>query len=216
MEIPNTDISSFLKMIDSFYNNAWNRLTIILIIGGSIVVVVLPIIFKMISDYRTKIRVDKVEKNLKEQSQNLSDENMKIIEKKLDEYFKEKDKVISQNLNAVDIKIHAVSGLVWAALGNLMFEKKLIKSSLNYHFNSFEEFYDGESEANLQNSISIIKNLYKEITNLSLLKEIENRHLSLINKLNEINENSRYLNIINEMEEEFNSLKKRLTKEGKN
>jgi hypothetical protein len=212
MEIPNTDISSFLKMIDSFYNNAWNRLTIILIIGGSIIVVVLPIIFKLISDYRTKIRVDKVENNLKEQFQNLSDENAKLIEKEMDKISEAIDKVISKKLNTVDIQINSVSGLVWATLGNLMEEKGLIKSSLDYNFNAFDDFFDGESEANLQNTIIIIKRLYKEIKNLSLLKEIENKHLNLIKKLNEINENSRYLHTINEMEEEFNSIKKRINK----
>ena len=212
MEIPNTDISSFLKMIDSFYNNAWNRLTLILIIGGSIIVVVLPIILKLFSDYRAKIQEDKLEKNLLKHFQNLSDKNMKLMEGKFSEYFKEKDKVISQKLDTVDIQINSVSGLVWGTLGNLMEEKGEIKSSLNYNFNAFDDFLDGKSEANLQNTISNIKRLYKKIETLSLLKEIENRHLNLIKKLNEINENSRYLHIITEIEEEFNYIKERINK----
>lgn len=212
MEIPNTDISSFLKMIDTFYNNAWNRLTIILIIGGSIIVVVLPIILKLFSDYHARIQEDKLEKNLLKHFQNLSDKNMKLIEGKFSEYFKEKDKVISQKLDTVDIQINSVSGLVWGTLGNLMEEKGAIKSSLNYNFNAFDDFLDGKSEANLQNTISNIKRLYKKIETLSLLKEIENRHLNLIKKLNEINENSRYLHTISEMEEEFNYIKERINK----
>lgn len=212
MEIPNTDISSFLKMIDSFYNNAWNRLTLILIIGGSIIVVVLPIILKLFSDYRAKIQEDKLEKNLLKHFQNLSDKNMKLMEGKFSEYFKEKDKVISQKLDTVDIKINSVSGLIWGTLGNLMEEKGEIKSSLNYNFNAFNDFLDGKSESNLQNTISNIKRLYKKIETLSLLKEIENRHLNLIKKLDEINENSRYLHIITKIEEEFNYIKERINK----
>ena len=212
MEIPNTDISSFLKMIDTFYNNAWNRLTIILIVGGSIIVVVLPIILKLFSDYRARIQEDKLEKNLLKHFQNLSDKNMKLIEGKFSEYFKEKDKVISQKLDTVDIQIKFVNGLVWGTLGNLMEEKGAIKSSLDYNFNAFDGFFDGKSEANLQNTISNIKRCYKKIKTLSLLKEIENRHLNLIKKLNKINENSRYLHTISEMEKEFNYIKERINK----
>ena len=215
MEIPNTDISSFLKMIDSFYNNAWNRLTIILIIGGSIIVVVLPIIFKLISDYRTKIRVDKVENNLKEQFQNLSDENVKLIEKEMDKISEAIDKVISKKLEDVDIKVNVSSGLIWHVLGNSELEKNQLELALKHFFYAFDCYFDGKNELNMQIIINNIETVYKEVKDLSLLKELENRHLDLIKKLYDINENSRYSNTIDKIEEEFNNLKKRL-KEDKN
>ena len=70
MEISNTDILSFLKMIDSFYSNAWNNLTLTVVIAGSIILVVVPLIFKLVLDYRSKIQIDKIEKNLKEEFKN--------------------------------------------------------------------------------------------------------------------------------------------------
>ena len=163
MEIPNTDISSFLKMIDSFYNNAWNRLTIILIIGGSIIVVVLPIVFKLISDYRTKIRVDKVENNLKEQFQNRADENVKLIEKKMDKISEAIDKVISKKLDAVDIKMDVSRGLIWHTLGSIYEEKNELKSAFNYYFSAFGSYFYGKDENNLQNIILCIRRCYEQI-----------------------------------------------------
>ena len=215
MEIPNADISSFLKMVDTFYNNAWNRLTIILILGGTIIVVVLPIIFKLISDYRTKIRVDKVENNLKEQFQNLSDENVKLIKKEMNKISEAIDKVISQKLEDVDKKVNVSRGLIWHVLGNSEYEKNQLEVALKHFFYAFDFYFYGKNELNMQIIINSIKEIYEEVKDLSLLKEVENRHIDLIKKLNEINENSRYSNTIDDIEEKFNSSKKRL-KEGKN
>ena len=35
MEISNTDISTFINMVDTFYNNAWNRL----VLYGALIIV---------------------------------------------------------------------------------------------------------------------------------------------------------------------------------
>jgi len=221
MEISNIDISTLLNMIDTFYNNAWNRLTIILIVVGSIggiVGVAWPILLKKFSDYRTKIEVDKLEKNLKEQFQNLSDENVKLIEKGIEKEMNKLseaiDKVISKKLDDVDIKINVSKGLIWHTLGTIYEEKNVLKSAFSYYFSAFKCYFYGKDESNLQNIILCIRRCYKKIKDLLFLKGIESEHLNLINKLKEINENSRYSNTINEMKEEFNSLKKRL-KEGK-
>jgi uncharacterized membrane protein YgaE (UPF0421/DUF939 family) len=214
MEISNIDISTLLNMIDTFYNNAWNRLTIILIVIGGIggiVGVAWPMLLKKFSDYRAKIEVDKVENNLKEQFQNLSNENVKLIEKGMNTFSEAIDKVISKKLDNVDIKIEVSKGLIWHTLGNIYDEKNDLKLALKYYFDAFGSYFYGKDEFNLQGIILCIKLCYKKIEDLSFLKEIENKHLNLIEKLNEINENSRYSKTINEMEEDFNSLKKRFT-----
>ncbi len=221
MEISNIDISTLLNMIDTFYNNAWNRLTIILIIVGSIggiVGVAWPILLKKFSDYHAKIEVDKLEKNLKEQFQNLSNENVKLIEKGIEKGMNKLseaiDKVISKKLDDVDIKINVSRGLTWHTLGNIYEEKNDLKFAFKYYFYAFESYFYGKDESNLQKIISCIRRCYGKIEDLLFLKGIENEHLNLINKLIEINENSRYSNTIDEMKEKFNSLKKRLTEEG--
>jgi len=222
MEITNNiDISTLLNMIDTFYNNAWNRLTIILIVIGAIggiVGVAWPLLLKKFSDYHAKIEVDKLEKNLKEQFQNLSNENVKLIEKGIEKEIntlsKAIDKVISKKLDDVDIEINVSKGLIWHVLGNLHYDKKDFKFAFKYFFYAFESYFNGKDESNLQIIINCIKICYEEVKDLSLLKEVENRHLHLIKRLNEINENSRYSNTIRDIEEKFNSSKKRL-KEGK-
>lgn len=221
MEISNIDISTLLNMIDTFYNNAWNRLTIILIVVGGIgglIGVAWPILLKMFSDYRAKIEVDKIEKNLKEQFQNLSNENVKLIEKEIEKGLsklsKAIDKVVSKKLDDADIKINASRGLTWHTLGDIYYEKNDLKSAFIYYFSAFDSYFYGKDEAGLQRIILRIRRCYEKIKDLSFLEEIEKEHLKLIKDLNEINENSRYSNTIMEMEEEFNSLKKSLTEKG--
>jgi hypothetical protein len=222
MEISNIDISTLLNMIDTFYNNAWNRLTIILVVFGSIggiVGVAWPILLKKFSDYRAKIEVDKLEKNLKEQFQNLSNENVKLIEKGIEKGMnklsKAIDNVVSKKLDDVDIKINDSRGLIWHTLGDIYDEKNDLKLAFEYYFYAFESYFYGKSEIGLQRVILRIRGCYEKIKDLSFLEGIENEHLKLIKNLNEINENLRYSDTIMEMEEEFNSLKKRL-KELKN
>ncbi len=217
MEISNIDISTLLNMVDTFYNNAWDRLTIILVIVGGIggiVGVAWPILLKKFSDYRAKIEVDKIEKNLKEQFQNLSNENVKLIEKGMNKLSKAIDKVVSKKLDDVDIKINASRGLTWHTLGDIYDEKNDLKLAFMYYFFAFESYFSGKDESGLQRIILRIRGCYEKIKDLSFLKGIENEHLILIKNLNEINENSRYSNTIIEMEEEFNSLKKSLTEKG--
>ena len=218
MEISNIDISTLLNMIDTFYNNAWNRLTIILIvIGGigTIVGVAWPILLKKFSDYRAKIEVDKVENNLKEQFQNLSDENVKLLEKETNKISEAIDKVISKKLEDVDIKINVTRGLIWHVLGNTERDGNQLESALKHYFYAFDFYFYGKDELNMQIIINAIEIIYKEVKDSSFLKEIENRHIDLIKKLYEINDNFRYSNTIDKIEEEFNNLKKRL-KEDKN
>ncbi|GAH71034.1 unnamed protein product [marine sediment metagenome] len=215
MEISNIDFSSLFEMVDTFYKNAWIALIVMLGAVG----VAWPIVLKKFSDYRAKIEVDKLEKNLREQFQNLSNENVKLIEKEIEKEMNKLseaiDNVISKKLDDIDIKINVSRGLIWHTLGTIYEEKNELKSAFKYYFYAFECYFYGKNESNLQNIILCIRRCYEKIKDLSFLKGIENKHLNLINKLNEINENSRYSNTINEMEEEFNSLKKKL-KKGKN
>lgn len=60
MEITNIDFSALLNMVDTFYSNAWNKLIILLAIVG----VGWPVILKVYSDYRVKIKEEKLEKRL--------------------------------------------------------------------------------------------------------------------------------------------------------
>lgn len=217
MEIPNVDVSTFLKMVDTFYNNAWDKLIIVLIVVGGIgglVGVAWPMLLKKISDHSAKMEVEKLEKNLKDQFQNLSDENAKLIKNRIDKGMNTLsetiNKDISKKLDDVDIKINSSRGLIAHVTGNLQFERNKLELALDSYFHAFNYYFYGKSEGNLQTIISCIEKCYKATQDLSLLKKIENSHSNLVKKLNEINENARYSNTIDKVEEEFNSLKKRI------
>ena len=70
MEISNTDISTFLNMVDTFYNNAWNRLVLygalIIVIAG----IVIPIILQFISQRFQKSRNIEMENKLRKELTN--------------------------------------------------------------------------------------------------------------------------------------------------
>jgi len=208
MEITNIDFSALLNMVDTFYSNAWNRLIILLAIVG----VAWPVILKVYSDYRVKVKEEKLEKRLSEKIQNLNKKNLELINKKNDANIKGIDKFISEKLENIDIKLNASRGLLWHVQGNLKLEKKEYNVALKNFFSAFKYYFDGKDELNLQKILVCIEMCYKRVEDLSLLEKVENQHLDLITNLNEINENSRYANAITDIEKEFDSAKKRLKK----
>ena len=208
MEITNIDFSALLNMVDTFYSNAWNRLIILLAIVG----VGWPVILKVYSDYRVKIKEEKLEKRLSEKIQNLNKENLELINKKNDANIEGIDKFVSKKLENIDIKLSASRGLLWHVQGNLDYEKGQYSSALERFFLAFEYYFNGKDELNLQRILTCIKDCYKMVEGLSLLEKVENQHLELIKKLNGINENNRYENAIIDIEKEFDSAKKRLKK----
>jgi len=95
MQISTTDISAFLNMVDTFYNNAWNRLVLygalIIVIAG----IVIPIILQYISRIVQQGRNIEMENKLREELTNYVNLKGDTIEKKniniIDNYFKEKE-----------------------------------------------------------------------------------------------------------------------------
>jgi hypothetical protein len=211
MEITNIDFSALLNMVDTFYNNAWNRLILILAIVG----VAWPLILKVYSDYRVKVKEEKLEKRLSEKIQNLNERNLKLINKKSDANIERMEKLISEKLKNMDIQLNVSKGFIWHFQAKLYYDKKQYKSALELYFAAFGFYFNGKNELNLQRVIKYIKSCYAKVKDLSHLEEVENQHLDLIKKLNEINENLRYKDVINDIEEEFDSAKERL-KEVKN
>ena len=208
MEITNIDFSALLNMIDTFYSNAWNRLIIVLAIVG----VLWPLIIKAYSDYTVKIKEEKLEKRLSEKIQNLNKENLELIIKKNDANIEGIDKLVSEKLENIDIKLNASKGVVWHIQGNLCYEKKEYNNALKYFFFAFEYYFNGKDEMNLQLILTCIKNCYKMVEDLSVLEKVKNEHLNLIKQLYKINENGRYTNAIDDIKKEFNSEEERLKK----
>jgi hypothetical protein len=208
MEVTNIDFSALLNMVDTFYNNAWNRLIVLLAIAG----VVWPLILKVYSDYRVRIKEEKLEKKFSEKIQKLNESNLELINKKNDANMEKLDKLISEQIENVEMKLNTSMGGVFHVQGNVSYEKKQDKDALTSYFKAFHYYYDGKNEQNLQIVINNIIKCYTQIKDLPLLIEVESQHVDLINKLLEINENSRYGNTIDKIKKAFNTAKKRLEK----
>jgi len=205
MEITNIDLSALLNMVDTFYNNAWNRLILILAIVG----VAWPVILKFYSDYRVKVNEEKLEKRLSEKIQNINEKNIELLNKKNDLNMERFNKVICKKIENIESKINVSKGYACHLQGNFNFEKKQYKDALTDYFAAFNHYFEGKDELNLQIIIESIKKCYTGIKDLSLLIEVESQHFNLIKKLDEINENLRYKNAIDDLKEAFNSAKKK-------
>ncbi len=165
---------------------------------------------KKFFDYRTKIEIDEVEDNLRKQFNNLSDKNEKLIEKISIDIAKKLNEDNAKKFNDISVRIEASRGLIWHNLGNLQFEKKGYAKALEYYFYAFDSYFYGKDEWNMQVIMGSIKDIYSSIKDLSLLKQIEKNQPNLMEKVNTINENNRYSQLINEMEEALSNLKQRL------
>lgn len=206
MEITNIDFSAILQMVNTFYTNAWYLLIAVL----GLATLVLPIVLKKFLDYRTKIEIDKVEENLKTQFQNLSDKNEKLITEKTIEIAKKSNEATDKKFDDINKKLEAQRGLSWHTLGIVYSQKEDYKLALQYYFYAFDSYFYGEDEMNMQKIIACIKTTYQNVKDLSLLEETEKKHIDLIEKLESINENHRYSNLIDGMNGELNNLKQRL------
>lgn len=208
MEVTNIDLSALLNMVDTFYNNAWNRLIVVLAIAG----VAWPLILKAYSDYRVRIKEEKLEKKFSEKIQKLNESNLELINKKNDANMEKLEKFISEQIGNIEMKLNTSTGGIFHVQGNVNFEKKQFRDALDSYFVAFHYLYDGKDEQNLQNVINNIIKCYTRIEDLPLLIEVESEHVDLIEKLLKINENSRYKNTIDKIEKTFNTSKKKLEK----
>lgn len=208
MEITKIDFSALLNMVDTFYNNAWNRLILILAIVG----VAWPVILKIYSDHRVKVKEEKLEKRFSEKIQSLNEKNIKLINKKNDANMDRLDKVICKKLENIESKLSVSTGSVHHLQGNFSFGKGQYRKALTDYFFASNYYFDGKDELNLQIIIGNIKKCYARIKDLPLLIEVESQHSDLIKKLDKINENARYENAITDIKKEFDSAKKRLEK----
>ena len=174
MEVTNIDFSALLNMVDTFYNNAWNRLIVVLAIAG----VAWPLILKAYSDYRVKVKEEKLEKRLSEKIQNLNKRNLELLNKKSDTNIERMEKLISEKLKNMDIQLNVSKGFIWHFQAKICYDKKQYKNALELYFTAFGFYFNGKDEVNLQRVIKYIKSCYAQVEDLSHLEEVENQSWS--------------------------------------
>ena len=172
MEISNTDISTFLNMVDTFYNNAWNRLVLygalIIVIAG----IVIPIILQFISKKIQQSRNIEMKNKLREELTNYIDLKVSNIEEKnkkfIDSYFSEKEKIMKDILVNLENRISFSIGLNYHNLSVEMGKEGNISGAILYSISAGQNYLDADDETNLK---IILGNIEGYCLNIDKIKD---------------------------------------------
>lgn len=167
MEISNIDVSTLLNMIDTFYNNAWNKLVLF---GGLIIVIVgivWPAILQWASQGIQKSKNIEMKSKLKEELTNIINTKSDNIEKNnkniLDNYFKEKEEEINNTVALLARKISFSIGLNYHNLGMQMIDEKRYSDAITFYISAGNSYIDSEDEAELKIILDNLGNTCSEI-----------------------------------------------------
>ena len=154
MEILSTDISTFLNMVDTFYNNAWNRLIIFGAIIFAVVGIFVPIILQFLSRRIQQSKNIEMEHKLREEFIKVVDLEAKSIEGKdkniIDNYFEEKDKILENKLTQLNRDISFSTALSFHNLGlNNVKEGNIPKATL-FYISAGDYYLNADNENNLK------------------------------------------------------------------
>ncbi len=199
MEISNTDISTFINMVDTFYNNAWNRL----VLYGALIIVIVGIVIPIILQYTSR-RVQQgknieMENKLREEFTSFVNLKGKSIEEKdkniIDNYFKEKERIIENKLVQLRRDISHSKGLSFHNLGLRKATEGEILVSTLFYISAGRSYLDAQDETNLK---IILENIEKnclgidKIEDLFEFEEVKKELNSFISKIEKEFTDKRY------------------------
>jgi len=185
MEISNTDISTFLNMVDTFYNNAWDRLVLyaalIIVIAG----IVLPIILQFVSQRIQQSRNTEMENKLREELTNSINLKGKSIEENnrniIDNYFKEKEKTIENNLVQIKRNINFSIGLNYHNLALQSVKGRDYFHKISYPISAGISYIDAKNESELKKMLRVLERHCSDLNKINDSFEVEELKKSLYN-----------------------------------
>lgn len=199
MEISNTDISTFLNMVDTFYNNAWNRLVLYGALIIVIVGIVLPIILQFISQRVQQGKNIEMENKLREEFTNFVNLKGKSIEEKnisvIDDYFKEKDKIIENKLVQLKRDTSLSKAISYHNLGVKFCQEGKISDGIIYYIIAGKDYLNADNEIGLK---IILENVEYSCLKIDTIKdpfefkEVKNSLDDFISKIEEKFPDNRY------------------------
>lgn len=192
MEMSNNDISTFLNMVDTFYNNAWNRLVLygalIIVIAG----IVIPIILQFMSQRVQQSKNIEMENKLREELTNSIDLEVGNIEEKnkkfIDSYFSKKEKTIKDMLIKLENRISFSIGLNYHNLAIRVAKEGKIPSSILYSISAGLNYLNAEDETNLKIILKNIEENYLKIDKIKNSFEVEEVKKDLNNFISKLEE----------------------------
>jgi len=210
MEILNTDISTFLNMVDTFYNNAWNRLVLygalIIVIAG----IVIPIILQFISQRFQKSRNIEMENKLRKELTNSINLEAKSIEEKdrniISNYFKEKEMELKDMSNLLNKKISYSIGLNFHNLALQSGKEGDYNYMIHYFISAGDNYIDAKNEGELKKMLSVLERCCLDINKVKdsfEVKELKESLDNFISKLDAEYPDKRYSQEIRRIKKNF-------------
>jgi replication initiation and membrane attachment protein DnaB len=161
MEISNTDISTFINMVDTFYNNAWNRLVLygalIIVIAG----IIMPIILQSMSQRVQKSKNIEMENKLRKELTSSINLEAKSIEEKdrniISNYFKEKEMELKDMSNLLNKKISYSIGLNFHNLAVQSGKEGDCYHMIHYFISAAGNYIDAKNEGELKKILNALE-----------------------------------------------------------
>lgn len=180
------DSLDYIGKIDSFYNNAWTKLSILFALIG----VLIPLVINYIQ----------VKRNEKDQA-NIKSDILTSLKGEMNKLLDTK----------VDTTKHFIEGKIFHILANNEFNADNYKNAFGIYVNALTCYFIGNDFYNFQNAFDALINAFDTV-NLQILKEIQAEESDYYNiyKLLEKLENSqddKYLNVISVLKKKLGSLK---------
>jgi len=192
MEISNTDISSFLEMVDTFYNNAWNRLAlygalIIILVG-----IILPIASQWVSQRIQQGKNIEIENKLRKELTNYVNLKGDTVEKKnkniIDNYFKEKETEIKDMSSLLNKRISYSIGINYHNLALQSIKEKDYYYVIRYSISAGINYIDADNEAELKKMLRTIGKSCLDINKIKDPFEVEELKKDLYNFISKLEE----------------------------
>jgi len=210
MEISNIDVSTLLNMIDTFYNNARNKLVLF---GGLIILIVgivLPAILQWASQGIQKGKNIEMENKLRKELTNSINLKGKSIEEKnrniIDNYFEEKEMEIKKISDSLEKRISLSIALNFYNMGAENEKAGYFYDAIRYYISAGEGFIEASDEGYLNMMLSNIKKCCLNINKIKDQYEIDEVKKSLDGFISELEEkyaDNRYFIEIKEIKKSY-------------
>lgn len=199
MEISNTDISTFLNMVDTFYNNAWNRLVLYGALIIVIVGIVMPIILQYISRRIQQSKNIEMENKLREEFTSVINLKAKSIEEKdkntIDNYFEEKEMKLKDISNLLNKKISYSIGLNFHNLAMQSGKEGDSYHMIHYFISAALNYIDAKNESELKRILNALEDVgvyINKVKDSFDVKELKKSLDNMISKLDAEYPDKRY------------------------
>ncbi|MBA7526271.1 hypothetical protein ES705_18432 [subsurface metagenome] len=190
MEIPNVDISTFLNMVDTFYNNAWNRLVLYGALLVALIGIILPIASQWVSQRIQQGKNIEIENKLRKELTNYVNLKGDTIEKKniniIDNYFKEKEMEIKDMESLLNKKISYSIGINYHNLAIQSIKEKDYYYTMYYSISAGSNYVDADNEGELKKMLRTIERHCLDLNKIKDAFEVEELKKLLYNIISKL------------------------------